>query len=50
MSIAHFQMNYKIFKQILKGYTRDAFRELKAKDQLHHGSGTFDYGDWSVWL
>lgn len=27
-----------------------AFRELKANGQLHHGSGTFDYGDWSVWL
>lgn len=29
---------------------RDAFRELKAAKKLHHGSGTFDYGDWSVWL
>lgn len=29
---------------------RDAFRELKAKGLLHHGSGTFDYGDWAVWL
>lgn len=29
---------------------RKAFRELKAKGKLHHGSGTFDYGDWSVWL
>lgn len=29
---------------------RKAFRELKANGQLHHGSGTFDYGDWSVWL
>lgn len=29
---------------------RDAFRELKSKGALHHGSGTFDYGDWAVWL
>ncbi len=29
---------------------RDAFRELKSKGLLHHGSGTFDYGDWAVWL
>jgi len=29
---------------------RDAFRQLNAKRQLHHGSGTFNYGDWSVWL
>lgn len=29
---------------------RDAFSQLKAAGQLHHGSGTFEYGDWSVWL
>ncbi len=29
---------------------RDAFRELKAQGKLHHGAGTFDYGDWAVWL
>ena len=29
---------------------RKAFRELKANGKLHHGSGTFDYGDWSVGL
>lgn len=29
---------------------RDAFRELKATGMLRHGSGTFDYGDWAVWL
>lgn len=29
---------------------RDAFRQLQAQGHLHHGSGTFDYGDWSVWL
>lgn len=29
---------------------RDAFRELKAQGKLHHGAGTFDFGDWSVWL
>ena len=29
---------------------RDAFSQLKAEGRLHHGSGTFDYGDWAVWL
>ncbi|MBD5170263.1 MAG: MBL fold metallo-hydrolase [Oscillibacter sp.] len=29
---------------------RDAFRDLRTKGLLHHGSGTFDYGDWAVWL
>ena len=29
---------------------REAFRQLKMDGQLHHGSGTFDYGDWAVWL
>ena len=29
---------------------RDAFLELKKHGKLHHGSGTYDYGDWAVWL
>lgn len=29
---------------------RDTLRKLKAAGKLHHGSGTFDYGDWSIWL
>ena len=29
---------------------RDAFRQLNAEGQLRHGSGVFDYGDWSVRL
>ncbi len=29
---------------------RDEFRRLKAEGKLHHGSGTFDFGDWAVWL
>lgn len=29
---------------------RDAFRQLKCAGKLVHGSGTFDYGDWAVWL
>lgn len=29
---------------------RDAFRKLDADGLLHHGSGTFSYGDWAVWL
>ncbi|MDY0094179.1 MAG: hypothetical protein RBT80_15905 [Candidatus Vecturithrix sp.] len=23
---------------------------LQDEGKLHHGSGTFDYGDWAVWL
>lgn len=29
---------------------RDEFRKLEAEGKLHHGSGTFEYGDWAVWL
>ena len=29
---------------------RDAFAQLKVDGKLHHGSGTFHYGDWGVWL
>lgn len=29
---------------------RDSFRNLDQDGKLHHGSGTFDYGDWAVWL
>lgn len=29
---------------------RDALRKLKAEGKLHHGSGTFDYGDWEIWM
>lgn len=29
---------------------RDAFRSLDKEGKLHHGSGTFDYGDWAVRL
>lgn len=29
---------------------RYALRQLKAEGKLHHGSGTFDYGDWGIWL
>lgn len=32
------------------GRMRDALRQLKAEGKLHHGSGTFDYGDWGIWL
>lgn len=27
-----------------------AFLELKAAEKLHHGSGTYDYGYFSIWL
>lgn len=29
---------------------QDAFRRLNGEGKLHHGSGTFNYGDWAVWL
>lgn len=29
---------------------RDSFRDLKEKGLLCHGSGTFKFGDWAVWL
>lgn len=29
---------------------RDAFRDLNRRGLLHHGSGTFSYGNWAVWL
>lgn len=29
---------------------RNAFRQLKNDGKLCHGSGTFDFGDWAVWL
>jgi glyoxylase-like metal-dependent hydrolase (beta-lactamase superfamily II) len=29
---------------------RDTFRKWDKEGKLHHGSGTFDYGDWAVWL
>lgn len=29
---------------------QDAFENLKVKGKLCHGSGTFDYGDWAIWL
>lgn len=29
---------------------RNAFRRLKEEGELQHGSGTFDYEDWVVWL
>lgn len=29
---------------------RTAFRQLKKEGKLLHGSGTFHYGDWALWL
>lgn len=37
-------------KPEILGRMRDAFRQLQDEGKLHHGSGTFDYGDWAVWL
>ncbi len=44
---AHHSLNIK--PEIL-GRMRDAFRQLKAEGKLHHGSGTFTFGDWAIWL
>ena len=38
-----------IYPEILKRM-RDAFQDLQNKGKLHHGSGTYDFGDWAVWL
>ena len=29
---------------------RNAFRQLKEDGKLHHGNGTYRFGDWGVWL
>lgn len=29
---------------------RDAFQQLKTEGKLHHGSGTFEYKDFAIWL
>ena len=29
---------------------QNAFRQLKVEDKLHHGSGTFEYGDFAIWV
>ncbi|GKX29639.1 MBL fold metallo-hydrolase [Vallitalea longa] len=29
---------------------KKAFNELNDKDKLHHGSGTFEYNDFAIWL
>ncbi len=44
---AHHTLNIK--PEIL-GRMSAAFRQLKADGKLHHGSGTFDFGDWALWL
>ncbi|EPY2304530.1 MBL fold metallo-hydrolase [Clostridium sporogenes] len=28
----------------------DAFRQLESEDKLHHGSGTFKYKDFAIWI
>jgi glyoxylase-like metal-dependent hydrolase (beta-lactamase superfamily II) len=44
---AHHTLN--IRPEIL-GRMSDAFRQLKDDGKLHHGNGTFDFGDWAVRL
>ena len=29
---------------------RDAFRHLESEGKLHHGSGTFKYKDFAIWI
>ncbi|EPY6470623.1 MBL fold metallo-hydrolase [Clostridium sporogenes] len=29
---------------------RDAFRQLESEGKLHHGSGTFEYKDFAIWI
>lgn len=29
---------------------RDAFRQLELEGKLHHGSGTFEYKDFAIWI
>lgn len=29
---------------------QNAFRQLKAENKLHHGGGTFKYGDFAIWV
>jgi glyoxylase-like metal-dependent hydrolase (beta-lactamase superfamily II) len=29
---------------------QDAFRQLKTENKLHHGGGTFEYGDFAIWV
>ncbi len=44
---AHHSLN--IHPEILTRM-RNAFRQLESEGKLRHGSGIFNYGDWSVWL
>ena len=43
----HHDLN--IQTSILKDMER-AFKQLKTDGKLHHGSGVFEYGDFSIWL
>lgn len=44
---AHHDLN---MKPEIVARMRDAFQTLKSEGKLRHGSGTFEYGDWAVWL
>lgn len=44
---AHHDLN--ISPSILQDMKK-AFAELKADDKLHHGSGTFEYNNFAIWL
>ena len=45
-----FQGRPSVVQPEIIGRMRDAFQGLKESGKLRHGSGTFDYGDWAVWL
>ena len=38
-----------VHPEILKRM-HSALLQLKNETRLHHGSGTFEYGDWAIWL
>jgi glyoxylase-like metal-dependent hydrolase (beta-lactamase superfamily II) len=44
---AHHDLN---IKPSIIGDIRKAFRQLKMEGKLHHGSGVFHYGDFSIWI
>lgn len=37
-------------KPEILGRMHSAFREIESQGKLRHGSGTFDYGDFAIWL
>ena len=44
---AHHDLN---IKPIILQDMKNAFSELEAQGKLHHGAGTYEYGDFAIWL